>query len=435
MRHLGFLLIFVLFLAQTSEAGDSPLVVPDDYPTIEEAFESVKDGGIITIKPGKYVLSRTLEIDRDITFQGSGKPEEIIIACPHSHVFGITGGSPVFQNLTVGSSAKKRNGFYVTGGTPKICSCVLTSPKGGGIFVEGKDADPIVEKCVLKNCGGPGACIILEGRGQFKDCEIYGNKMAGIEVTEAGNPTVTECQIYEGKGPGVIVSHKGRGKFKDCNIYENKGTGIEVNESGDPTFTECQIYDGKAGGVFIGKKGRGEFRGCDIYANALPGIEVNESGNPTFTECSVFNGKAAGVFIWLDGLGTFNGCEIYRNEKPGVVIQESGNPTFIGCQIHDGKQHGAVVWNEGRGTFKDCEIYANELAGIEVWNFGDLTVTGCNLHDGKSGGIYVHDKGTGTFNTNTLSKNYRDGKLSNWAIEFNAGKVKGSGNTPEMPKR
>nr|MCR5165268.1 right-handed parallel beta-helix repeat-containing protein [Thermoguttaceae bacterium] len=97
--------------------------------------------------------------------------------------------------------------------------------------------------------------------------------------------------------------------------------------------------------------------------------------------------------------------------------------------------YGVHVWKEGRGEFKDCEICGNAQSGIEVWDFGNLTVTGCKIHDGKNSGICVHDKGTGTFTTNTLSKNYREGKLSNWAIDRNAGAVKGSGNLPEMPKR
>ena len=81
MRRFGILLIFVLFLglARTSgAAGDAPLMVPDDYPTIDEAFENVKDGGVISIRPGKYRLGRTLEVKGNITFQGvSGLAEEV----------------------------------------------------------------------------------------------------------------------------------------------------------------------------------------------------------------------------------------------------------------------------------------------------------------------------------------------------------------------
>jgi parallel beta-helix repeat protein len=323
------------------------ITVPDDCPTIEEAYAKVKDGGIITIKPGKYELSKTLEIDRNVTFRGdTSDPESVVIDCASATAFKITGGSPSFQNLTASSGGTEENnryGFYITGGTPNLFRCIITSREATGLVVEGKDAAPKVEKCVLKDCGKFGMAINQEGRGDFRDCEIYGNALAGIKVTELGNPTVTGCKIHDGKEGGVYVFQEGLGEFTDCEIYGNALAGICVQESGNPTVTGCKIHDGKAGGVFVNQEGRGEFTDCEIYGNALSGIEVRESGNPT--------------------------------------------------------------------------------------------VTGCKIHDGKCYGIYVHDKGMGTFTNNTLSENYLEGNLSNWYIDPTAGKVKGSGNTPEIPKR
>ncbi len=116
-------------------------------------------------------------------------------------------------------------------------------------------------------------------------------------------------------------------------------------------------------------------------------------------------------------------------------METSGNPTVTGCKIHDGKASGVFVNENGLGTFNDCEIYGNALPGIAVATSGNPTVTGCKIHDGKRGGVFIVDQGMGTFNNNTLLRNYLDGELSNWTIESNAGTVRGSGNTPEIPRR
>ncbi|MBQ2620194.1 MAG: right-handed parallel beta-helix repeat-containing protein [Thermoguttaceae bacterium] len=388
------------------------ITVPDDLPTIEEAYKNVKDGGIVTIQPGKYELSATLVVNRPVTFRGStGRAEDIVIDCPSSHAFQITGGSPAFQNLTASSGAETRssfnvtdrtmldsttlqmtqqktyNGFYVTEGTPKLFRCILTSRLGAGMYINGEKADPQVDSCIIRNC----------------------------------------------KGGGVVVHDNGLGKFSNCEIHGNAQVGIHVDSSGDPTFIRCKIRDIKSTGIIVDQNGLGTFKDCEIYGNLYSGIQVSESGNPTFTGCIIHDNKQTGVYVLISGLGKFSNCEIYGNEMPGIEVSQSGNPTFSGCKIHDGKSVGVVVCDNGLGKSSDCEIYRNANVGIEVKTSGNPTFTGCKIHDGKSVGVYVHDKGMGTFNNNTLERNFWNGKLENWYIDSDAGKVTGSGNTPPIP--
>ena len=71
------------------------IYVPDMYPTLEEACEKAPDNAVITIKTGKYTLEKTIEISRDLTLcSETGRAEDVLIDCPHSEVFKITGGSP-----------------------------------------------------------------------------------------------------------------------------------------------------------------------------------------------------------------------------------------------------------------------------------------------------------------------------------------------------
>ena len=355
MRRFLILLILVLALVELSKMLRKldAITVPDDYRSIAKAYRHLNDGGTITIKPGKYKI-RGLVVDRNVTFCGStGRAEDVIIDSPGFSAFRVTSGSPTFQDLTVisGGPGSSGVGFEVTGGTPKILRCTITSSMGMGIHIRGGRANPLIQSCAIKDCGGAGVEVVNHGRGTICDCEIYGNNAENL-------PYGLNCDA-----------------------------GIFVLESGNPTVTGCRIHDGKVG-ISV-QRGLGEFKDCEIYGNSLKGIRVS----------------------W------------------------SANPAFSGCKIHDEKISGVVVEQEGLGTFKDCEIYGNHGAGIEVKTSGDPTFTDCKIHDGKQGGVFIHDGGKGTFNKNTLENNFTDGELNNWNIQNDAGEVKGSGNTPEIPER
>ena len=244
--------------------------VPDDYPTIEEAYQNVKNGGTITIQPGKHELSTTLAVNRPVTFQGKAEQaEDVTIVCSSSHAFQITGASPSFKNLTVVSEANKCGSFYITNGSPKISGCIVTSRMGSGIYVEGRNSNPQVESCIIKECGRCGAIVYNSGRGTFKNCDIYENTQSGIASLRYGYPTVIGCKLHDGKQNGAFVLENGLGSFKNCEIYGNQMTGIEVKKFGNPTVSNCKIHDNKRIGVYIYNKGKGM-----LYNNSL---EMNYS--------------------------------------------------------------------------------------------------------------------------------------------------------------
>ena len=383
---------FVLIEGQIPESAlqkqQKTVTVPGDYATVEEAYDNVEDGAIIMIKPGKYTLSESIYASRPVTFRGaSRRAEDVVIDCPSSDAFCVSAGAPTFQYLTVSSGGVTCAAFNITGGSPKLFRCVLTSRLGCAMYVNGEKSDPQVDSCILKDCDD---------------------------------------------GSGVFVYNKGRGTFTDCEFSGNSSAGIDVNNYGNPTVIRCKIHDGKAGGVLIEEDGLGVIKDCDIYGNMYAGIEVRKSGNPTVAGCKIHDGKTSGVYVWDNGRGVYNNCEIYRNVNSGIAVEDSGNPTVTGCKIHDGKSGGVYVSDKGQGSFNNCEIFRNTDAGIDVEDFGNPTVIGCKIYEGKASGVYIHENGMGTFNNNILIKNFLNGRPCNWYISPDAGKVKGVGNKPPI---
>lgn len=383
---------FVLIEGQLPKSSrqtqQKSVTVPGDYATIEEAYNNAEDGTVIMIKPGKYTLSSSIYASRPVTFRGaSRRAEDVIIDCPSADAFYVRDGAPTFQYLTVSSGGVTCGAFIITGGSPKIFRCVITSRLGCAIYVNGPNADPQVDSCIIKDCDD---------------------------------------------GFGAYIYNKGRGTFIDCDVFGHSSAGFVVNNYGNPTITGCKIHDGKTGGVLIGEDGLGVIKDCDFYRNEYSGIEVRKAGNPTVIGCKFHDGKTSGVYVWDRGRGAFNNCEIYKNEGAGIEVEDLGNPTVTGCKIHDGKTCGVNIADKGQGTFNNCEIFRNASTGIIVSDFGNPTVIGCKIYEEKQSGVHIYENGTGTFNNNILLKNFLNGRPCNWYITPDAGKVKGAGNKPPI---
>lgn len=257
------------------------ITVPDDYPTIEEAYEHVKDGGVISIKPGQYELSDALTVNRYVTFRGTSKrPNDVIIDSPSANAFKVTSCSPSFINLTVYSGSSFCASFSLTGGRPKLFQCIIQSRRGPGIFLYKEDSNPLVENCLIKDCDGPGVNSYDNARGTFNNCEFFGCAHACVSVRESANPTFNGCKIHDGQQNGVHVYESGRGIFNGCNIYRNSYSGIEIKTMGNPTVFGCLIHDGKQSGVRIHDGGSGTFNNTIILRNANRSWNIESDAGP-----------------------------------------------------------------------------------------------------------------------------------------------------------
>lgn len=460
-----FLLVFMPFRVCELSA----LVVPDDEPTIEKAYNKVKDGGIITIKPGKYELPNTMNVKRAVTFRSdTGRAEDVIIECS-SDVFFVDGeaGKPSFQNLTIRSRGDDTCFCFMITGKVDIFHCIISAPQGTGILARGKNANPRIESCIVKDCQW-GIMLFDKTSGEIQDCEVCNNKV-GISVSKSANPKVTNCIIHDNELVGIESDSSGLGLFTKCNVYKNV-FGFSVRDSGNPQITNCKIRE-NLNGIQVDKSGLGTFKKCEIYTNKEIGIFVGSSGNPTIVECKIHN-EIRSIAVFQNGLGSFSECEIFESEGPGIIISEGSNSKVSGCIIHHSKNSGIlvalksageiqdceiyknvagievqssgnptisdciiynnvfgiVVHKNGLGKFRNCEIYENEHSGMQVEDAGKPNVSNCKIHH-NSPGIGIMNKGMGIFNQNILSQNSVD-----WYIKSDAGKISGANNKPKIPE-
>ena len=344
---LGILVLFVFGYGELRKINipgmrSAALVVPDNYPTLEAAYAAASEGQVITLRPGKYTLKEGLILDKNIIIRGeTGKPEDVVVECRHSHVFTIRSGNPTLQCISIRNDGNVRAdgveyfAVLIEGGSPKLFRCDIVSEHSIGICVLGEETSTtsVLERCTVHSCGSVGILFTYFAQGTVRDCDIYENTGGGVLVGKGGNPTVRGCRIHDGKNAGIAVIENGLGQFTDCDIYENTKSGVYVEKGGDPTVQGCKIHDGKDAGIGVFENGLGQFTDCDIYGNRFMGVYVESGGNPTVRGCKIHDGKDGGIGVFENGKGTFIGNTLSNNldnwlifPNAEIVVREGNTP-------------------------------------------------------------------------------------------------------------
>ncbi len=90
--------VFAVF-AQPAEATPSVIVVPDDFPTINQAIQNASDGDTVLVRQGMY--NETVVIDKAITLKGEDTNKTIINGNYRGNVIQIRRNSVTVTGLTI----------------------------------------------------------------------------------------------------------------------------------------------------------------------------------------------------------------------------------------------------------------------------------------------------------------------------------------------
>jgi F-box protein 11 len=419
-----------------------------DYLTITEALNYISIGGSIKVKPGHY--QESLKINKNITLEGDGSRDSIIIAGNH---LGTT--SALIRNLTLAAYGTDA-AILIEQGEPKVEDCVILGGLKGvtGILINGKGANPSIKRCEIRRfeygisvqengigtiedcdiyenngagvviktggnprikmckihkCEGSGIHVFGNGLGTIEDCEIYEIKKSNVIIKTGGNPSIKNCKIHNGEQAGILVCENGIGAIEDCEIYENKKSNVIIKTGGKPSIKNCKIHNGEQAGIFVCENGIGTIEDCEIYENKKAGVSIITLGNPSMERCKIHNGENAGIHVHENGISTIEDCEIYKNKKSGVIITTGGNPIIKRCEIHNGEDAGIYVDENGIGTIEDCEIYKNKLSGVDINTGGNPSIKRCKIHNGEDAGIHVYENGIGTIDDCEIYENKGSG--------------------------
>lgn len=313
------IVLCLCLISACAASGSVHLIRPDgtgDFPTIQEAIDSVAPGDTIDLADGVFTGpgNRDLHTDgRSLTIRSqSGDSTACVIDCegtpssPHRAFQLYRRADPEvrLERFTI------RNGYAPSG---------PAGPVGGAIDIF--HASPILAGMVFEKNQSPrwgGAVNVEESSTVFEDCAFVGNDAGysggGICTGQLSGVTIARCRFtgnHSDRRGGGLALQMGNATVSDCtfrgNTAELMGGGIACEAAGSPRIERCVISGNQAsnlgGGVGI-VVGGPTFYECLIYDNSAPGgggVACEQAPGAWFTRCTVsHNLSTSGSGFWMD---------------------------------------------------------------------------------------------------------------------------------------
>ncbi len=276
-----------------------PIVVPDDFPSIQEAVNEAESLDVVLVKPGLYYENVVMKDGVEVI--GSGVDQTRIINGNSSSVivfdnvrsgllegFTITGGTGDY----FGRQSRVGGGMYCVNTRATVRSCIISANSaawGGGVCVD-HDSTLTLEDCsIAENTAASGGgifcyenceAILLRSRLLHNSANQYG---AGTCVIADSALTLKSCEVAANVadlgGGGLFAEQDASLEIQSSTITDNLGEGILANPGASVTVANSILWSNSVDLVIPGGQ---SVRYCDIGSGDWAGDDGNVSEDPCF---------------------------------------------------------------------------------------------------------------------------------------------------------
>jgi len=387
---------------QSTSFSRSIIIVPDDYPTIQQAVDNASDGDTILVYAGTYLeqvlVDKSVQIignGSDVTFvDGSGEDE---------HVFKVTADQVEITGFTIQNCSIGYSGVRVYGG-----SCIvhdnIFSECGGGVELYWTHDNIIKYNTMNGNLWG----IYVD---DCSDCYIENNSMIDnlygmelgfsmIEIKDnliENNFNLGILQIWSNKvviqGNSMLYNFFGLQMFssnhntiKNNIIQNNYYHGISIHKSSNNNFIDNAIYINRYRGVsFWYNSNSNCIENNGIIQNNYEGISFDSSSYNLISLNNISNHNRTGIILWFSSdFNVISNNAIYGNERDGVRFWHSSNNNVLSNTINSNGQDGVYVMSSSYSNIANNTINNNEY-GVNIWSSSNNKIANNTINNNDIG--------------------------------------------------
>lgn len=276
------------------------------FSFIGDAVRECREGDTILLRQGVYkeniVLSKA-----GVVIRGSN-PNAVVVS---GHV--VLNGTCTLSNVTVQQNDGNTAAVRITGGSPTVLECIITSPNL--------------------------SCVIVE----------------------AGSPTLTGCTISGSLQYGICWRSATRGLIADCTVLRN-AQGNVVVEHGDAYLRGCDLAESPANGLLVKTGASAEVDGCSMHDNKYSNMDVMPNARAVLRGCTLFRSDKCGLYC--GGKATVEKSKIFDNKLPNVLVLGGAEVSVVASKLLSSLQQGLVVKRGGKASLVQCEVRGNCLDNI-----------------------------------------------------------------------
>ena len=260
------------------------IIVPDDYPTIQEAIDNAVAGDTIRVRHGVY--SENLEVDREIYLAGEEFERTIIDGSGKGHTVRIVSDGVEISGFTIRNSGTYDSGIYISGSDYNVVRMNWISDNGNGIILDSSSDAVVTDNWIVDNRD---VGILLDSANNN---EVFGNNVYRNGI----NGLVVDFSSTTNEMVGNVIAENGVNLERSVAIESNAG-GLVVNSAS----MSNQIIGNKVSSNVIGVRGMGGSDNNLFNTNVLDNPEnAYDSSNNIWSEAGRGN-------YWSDYTGSDSG--------------------------------------------------------------------------------------------------------------------------------
>ena len=301
-----------------TESNYPDIVVPIDFPTIQDAINAANEGDIIKVLPGTY--TEQLTISKNITIIGSGAESTIIEAPPLEELEPNVIGLPYIVEVNNGAEVTIK-GFTIKGPQGTDCGELI------GVSVI-EDGTINLKHAVIKGCTLNSVAVGFEGTGHATITKTFITDYREHGVFAIG-PNTTLTMTYNkiiGSSPdtvgiiGILFVFDTLGIITNNEVSENI---CEIpNTCGPDWFNQIQAF-----GIVADSAGEGSVIANNYVTNNDAGISVAvKSGCCIVDQNTLKDNRFFGIVI-EDSEQIVSNTKIFGGKVGAAAAATFGNTT------------------------------------------------------------------------------------------------------------
>jgi len=357
---LTLLLTSMLMLAfniQPVKSEPGTIIVPDDYPTIQEAINNANDGDTIFVRNGTYY--EHVVVNKTVSLIGENRETAIIDGNGTGKVVHIVVDNVNITQFTIrnsGSDYPDGGGIYIS--DSRGCNVIFNILKNNyyGIWLWSSSHNYLMNNVAFNNsCGG------IELRGGHKNILIGNNlsgNLRGINIPGSSDNLITNNTATHNIWDGIhAYSYSSYNVFANNNLSNNGFSGIDLDSySSNNNLTGNTIYNNSEEGIRIGLRCMFNALTDNSIMDGKKGIHLYDwANNNTLISNSVSSNQYG---IWFDSWPSSNNTIFHNN------FVNNSNQVYIKEQINniwdDGYPSGGNYWSDYTGVDLNRGPYQNE---------------------------------------------------------------------------
>jgi len=300
---LTLLFIGMLALAfdiQPVKAEPRTIIVPDDYPTIQEAINAANPRDTVSVRNGTYY--EHVVVNKSISLIGENKENTIIDGSRNGTVISVTADYVSISGLTI------QNGYHIPHITYGIkvgewedgCNNVtvhdnIISDNDMGIFLYYSSNSIVFDNLVFNNYRG--IDIVLSNDNHIEGNSLFNNEVGVVIGSDANSNMIHNNEIYNNGFCGISVGWSTHNKIVGNMLSCNSEAGIRLDASNHNNIIGNHIASNRRDGIVLFGSNSNTVTGNGLIQNEWDGIALwYSNSNSIYHNNFLDNTKQAGSY-------------------------------------------------------------------------------------------------------------------------------------------